>query len=290
MVHPEVSGEPLAEVWFKPEGEPRTLRFRIPQRGFQIPGVGPLLTTENLLKAVGVAPEDVESWRHGDVPPDGSDGAASQLRAPLPQPSADVAHLEVSVRLKSSPQAGAGGEAAASSGVVAQWPDAEARWKTVLGLEATVDTSRIGMEGLRAEMEGAFRRPLMAEEKLHALSADVVQWNKAKTRLHYAVPKAKEFIHRATWARGTPERKRLDELFTNVAKAHTPSVPVEQVLDELEALRKDLQQLSAQGVTVYQECKSILADVQGALRRLQSNAAARAAQKKGSTGARGKPR
>src|SRR5260370_38148950 len=63
----ELGGEPLAEVWFKPEGEPLALLFRIPQSSFQIPGMGQRLTTENLLKAVAIATEDVESWRHGDV-------------------------------------------------------------------------------------------------------------------------------------------------------------------------------------------------------------------------------
>ena len=57
---------------------------------------------------------------------------------------------------------------------------------------------------------------------------------------------------------------------------------------ELENLRKDRQVLSGQGQAVYQECKAISADVQGALRRLQSNAATRASQKKGGTGAKGK--
>jgi hypothetical protein len=60
------------------------------------------------------------------------------------------------------------------------------------------------------------------------------------------------------------------------------------VLQELEMLRKDRQVLSAKGAAVCQECKAIAADVQGALRRLQSNAAARASQKKGGTGAKGK--
>src|SRR5205085_2962472 len=45
-------GEKIAEVWFKPEGEPFVLAFRIPQKSFQIPEMGQLLTTENLLKAV----------------------------------------------------------------------------------------------------------------------------------------------------------------------------------------------------------------------------------------------
>src|ERR1700722_3528925 len=59
-------GEKFAEVWFKPEGEPFAVTFRIPRESFQIPGLAHLLTTENLLKAVAIATEEVESWRHGD--------------------------------------------------------------------------------------------------------------------------------------------------------------------------------------------------------------------------------
>ena len=50
----------------------------------------------------------------------------------------------------------------------------------------------------------------------------------------------------------------------------------------------DRQVLAAQGQTVYQECKMIAADVQAALRRLQTTAAVRASKKKGGTGAKGK--
>ena len=45
------SWERFAEVWFKPEGEPLALTFRIPQESFHIPGMGQLLTADNLLKA-----------------------------------------------------------------------------------------------------------------------------------------------------------------------------------------------------------------------------------------------
>src|SRR3984893_17940360 len=76
-------GEKFAEVWFKPEGDPCALTFRIPQESFQIPGMGQLLTTENLLKAVAIAVEDVESWSHGDVSHAGTDGSNPELRQPL---------------------------------------------------------------------------------------------------------------------------------------------------------------------------------------------------------------
>src|ERR1700737_4379522 len=52
-------GEKLAEVWFKPEAEPLALLFRIPQNSFQNSGMGPRLTTENLLKAVAIATDEV---------------------------------------------------------------------------------------------------------------------------------------------------------------------------------------------------------------------------------------
>jgi hypothetical protein len=172
----------------------------------------------------------------------------------------------------------------------AKWQELEPRWKFILGLEATIDTLRISMESLQTEMEASFKRMLTGEEKLHALSNDVVLWNKAKSRVHFALPKAKEFIHRAIWAKGTPERKRLDEFFKNPIGVHLPLPEIDRVLEELEILRKDRQDLSGQGVTVYQECKSIVADVQAALRRLQINAAARPAKKRGSTGAKGKSR
>jgi hypothetical protein len=281
-------GEKFADVWFKPEGEPLALHFRIPQNSFHIPGMGQRLTTENLLRAVAIAPEEVESWRHGGVTASAPDGSNPQLRDPLPQPPPDVTHLEIYVRLKPPPQAVARKESGEQEIASAKWQDLEARWKTILGIEATMETLRISMEGLRAELEASVKRPLTAEERLHALAADMSQWNKAKSRVHYALPKAREFIHRATWAKGTPERKRLDELFKNPVGAQLPVPQMESALEELEILRKDRQILSAQGVTVYQECKGISAEIQGALRRLQSNAAARATKKKGASGAKGK--
>jgi uncharacterized protein YoxC len=308
----KLGGEPVAEVWFKPEGEPLALMFRIPQDSFQIPGMGERLTAENLLKAVGITPEDVESWRHGGVGYSALNGSNPELKNPLPQPPPDVTHLDIYVRLKPSPKANSKNQEPnsnkqavlefGSSNLVllprnesgepeiasAKCQDAEARWKFILGLEATLDTLRISMEGLRAEMEASLKRTLTAEEKLNALAADVVQWNKAKSRIHYALPKAREFIHRAIWAKGTPERKRLDELFKNPIGGHISLPQIDKVLEELENLRKDLQVFSAHGVTVYQECKSISADVQASLRRLQSNAAARPSRRKGATGAKGK--
>jgi hypothetical protein len=136
------------------------------------------------------------------------------------------------------------------------------------------------MEGLRGELEALSKQTLTSLEKLHALAADVVQWNKAKSRIHHALPKAREFIHRATWALGTPERKQLEEFFKDHSGPDIPVSEMDEVLEQLEHLLKDRQVLSAQGTMVYQECKSISADVQGALRTLQRNAAENASRKK----------
>ena len=281
-------GEKLAEVWFKPEGEPLALMFRIPQNSFQIPGLSQRLTTEHLLKAVAIAPEDVESWRHGGVGHSGPEGSNPELKNPLPQPPPDVTHLEIYVRLKPSPLAVVGNDGGEPGIASAKWQELEPRWKVIMGLEATIDTLRINMEGVRAEMEGSFKRMLTGEEKLNALSNDVVQWNKAKSRVHFALPKTREFIHRAIWAKGTPETKRLVEFFKNPIGAHLPLPEIDTVLEELEILRKERQVLATHGATVYQECKSIVADVESALRTLQRNAAARPAKKRGATGAQGK--
>ena len=273
-------GEKFAEVWFKPEGQPCALAFRIPQKSFQITGMGQLLTAENLLKAVGIAAEEVESWRRGDDPHPGTDGSNPELRAPLPQPPQDVAHLDLQFRLKPPPLGVAGGESGEPDFLLEKWQDLEARWKGILGIEAATDMLRISMEGLRAELEALSKQTLAGDEKLYAVSGDVVQWNKAKSRIHHALPKAREFIHRATWALGTPERKKLEEFF----KEHTgPDIALSQmdeVLEQLENLQKDRQVLSAQGTAVYQDCKNTSAEVQGALRTLQRNAAANAYRKK----------
>src|SRR5947209_13077922 len=101
----KLKGETLAEVWFKPEGEPLALLFRIPQKSFQIPGMGQRLTTENLLKAVGIATEEVESWRHEGASHSGMNGPNSEPGHPLPPPAQDVTHLTLYVTLKPPSQA-----------------------------------------------------------------------------------------------------------------------------------------------------------------------------------------
>lgn len=281
-------GETIAEVWFKPEGEPLAVTFRVPQKSFQIPGMGPLLTTENLLSAVAIAIDDVESWRPGDVCHDGLDGSNPELRQPLPPPPEDIAYLTVHVRLKPPPQSAAPKESSIPEVSLAKWQELEARWNAILSLEASIDGLRQRLEGLRSEMESASRKMLTGDEKVHALNADVAQWEKAKTRVHYALPKVKEFIHRATWAKGLPERKKLEELFKDHIQPQVRFAEMDKLPVQLEHLLKDRQILSAHGVAVCQECQGISAEIQGALRTLQSNAAANVRKKLNAARAKGK--
>jgi hypothetical protein len=281
-------GERIAEVWFKPEGEPFALTFRIPQKSFQIPGVGQGLTTENLLQSVGIATEEVDSWSHGGSSHPGMDGSNPELRRPLPPPPQDVPHLNIRVSLKPPPQVVAPKESGEPEISSAKGQELEARWNAILGLEATIETLRLRMEGLRSEMEASSKERLTTDEKVHSLNADVVQWNKAKSRAHYALPKVTEFIHRATWALGTPERKKLGELFKNYLESHVPFPQMDKVPEQLEYLLKDRQVLSTQGATVCQECQSISSEIQGALRTLRSNAAANARNKMAATRKKGK--
>jgi hypothetical protein len=280
-------GETFAEVWFKPEGEPYALTFRIPQKSFQIPGMGQQLTPELLLKAVGIATEEVESWRHGDISHSGMNGSSPELRHPLPPPPQVVTHLDVHVSLK-PPEVVAPNEISELEILLAKWQNLEARWNAILGLEATIDTSRLSMEGLQVEMETSWKKTLTTEVKVHALNADVARWNKAKSRAHFALPKAKEFIHRATWVMGTPERKKLGEFFKDDIRREIPSPELDLLAGQLESLLKERQVLSAHGVTVYQECKGISAEIEAALRTLQSNSALNKERKKRAASAKGK--
>lgn len=280
-------GQAIAEVWFKPAGDEFALTVRIPQASFQNPPLAQQLTAANLLRAVGVAPQEVESWQCGDVSHSGMNGTNPEFSNPIPPPPPDTPQWDIHFRM-APPQAAAHTESAGPDIPAAKWQDLEARWKVILGLEATVDTLRISMEGLRSEIESASSKTLSTEEKLHALRADVAQWNAAKNRAHFALPKIREFIHRATWAMGAPERKHLDELYKNFVRPQIPFPEIDKVLDLIENLQKDRQVLAAHGAAAYQECKKVATDIQGALRNLQSGASAKAHQKKGGTGAKGK--
>jgi hypothetical protein len=250
--------------------------------------MGQLLTTENLLRAVGIANEEIDSWSLEDVSHPGMDGSNPELGHPLPPPPQEFPHLTLYVSLKPPPQAMAPEESCEPEMFEAKWQDLQARWNAILGLEATIESLRLRMEALRAEMEASSKKPLTTEEKLHALKADVAQWNKAKIRVHYALPKVREFIHRATWAMGTPERKKLEGIFKDRDRPELTIAQMNKVREQLEDLRKDRQVLSAQCVTVFQECQSVSADIQGALRTLQSNAAARARKNMGASRKKGK--
>jgi hypothetical protein len=277
-------GETIAEVWFKPKGEPFLLNFRIPKECFQVPGIGKQLTIENLLKAVAIAPEEVESWRHGDVSHSGMHGSNPLFRNTLPPPPQHVTHLEFSVCLKPPPETIAQCDSRELEISAAKWQDLDTRWKTILGLEAAMDTLRISMESLLIEMEASWKKRLTMEEKTYAPRADIAQWNKAKNRVHNAVPKMKDLIHRSIWAMGSPERKRLEELYNNHIQSRIPFPQIDEALKQLDELRKDRLVLSAHGKTVFQECRGIAAELQGALRTLQNNVQ----KKKGATGSKGR--
>jgi hypothetical protein len=288
-------GEKLAEVWFKPDGEPFALLFRIPSQTFQAPATGTRLTTENLLRSVGIAAEEVESWRIGELSDSGRSESGPALNAPLPPPLPDTTHLTVYVRLKPPPPVVAAGDSREQEGSSADptnlegdeadlpapaWQDLEARWNTLLGLEANLETLRLTLEGVRVELEALCRRTLTPEERLHARRDDVTRWDREKRRVYFVVPKLKEFVHRATWAAGVPERKELDEFFKDSKEPDFPRAQMIRLRDQLGGLLKYRQTLSAQGVAVHHECRSIAASIQESLRTLQSNAAANAARKK----------
>ncbi|MFL5341348.1 MAG: hypothetical protein ACJ8F7_14475, partial [Gemmataceae bacterium] len=121
-------GEKFAEVWFKPECEPFGLSFRIPRESFQIPGISQRLTAEILLRTVGVAIEEVESWRHGDVTHSGMNGANPELRQPVPPPAPEETHLNLHVGLK-PPAPVAPQESREPEIPLEKWQDLEVRWR-----------------------------------------------------------------------------------------------------------------------------------------------------------------
>jgi hypothetical protein len=279
-------GEPFAEVWLKPEGEPLGLMIRIPQMSFHNPAISEHLSIENLLKAMGLSVGEVESYLPDDGSQLGLPGYVAQLYLPLQPPPEHVSHLYLHVRLFPPIQEEAPSEGPVPADIMAKWRKLEARWNTILAMEVTIDTLRLRMEHLRAEVESASNKSMTSEEKMHAMNADVAQWTKAKSRAKFIVPKIKEFVHRATWALGSPERKKVEDLFKN--RMPPPSIysELDVIYHHLENLFKDRQILSAQGVTGYQEGKNSCADVQGAYRTLQANSRAHELKKRAATRAK----
>jgi hypothetical protein len=154
------------------------------------------------------------------------------------------------------------------------WQDLEARWKAILGIEAAVESVRTSIESLLLQMDASLKRTLTIEEKSYALRADISQWERAKTRVHYVLPKMRDFIHRAIWSFGSPDRKRLGELYKEHIEPRLPFPEMNDILKQLEDLQKDRQVLAGLGKAVYQESRAIAAQVQGAVSTLQSNAKA----------------
>lgn len=285
-------GVVIAGVWFKPDGDPHALSFRVPHARPETADLRGRLTLETLLKAVAVSAEEVDSLRLGDGTDAGTEADRSELGRPLP----DIPDLTVRVRLKAAaevsaeppPPAAAPIEPSDEDVPLEKWQDLEARWKAVLALEAGITSLRMSVEGLRAELEREFKRSLNLEEKNYALQSDVAQWNRAKSRVHYALPKMREFVHRATWATATPERKRLEDVVKNHIEPRAPFAGVDQVREELEHLQKDRQVLTATGNAVYQEGRGLAGEIQRALGTLQRNAADRARAKRSNAREKGK--
>lgn len=281
-------GEELAEAWFKPDGEPLALVIRVPQSRFDIEDLTQQLTLEDLLTAAAIPNEDVESWHFGDESHSGLGGTNPELKRLLPPPPPGETHLAMLVQLNPPAPPVVRTEQGVQDISPQTWQALDALWKNILVLEASIELSRQSMDSLRSEMDAAFKRPLSVEEKLHALQADVAQWNKAKSRVHYALPKAREFIHRATWILGLAERKRLEELFRTHIEPRIPFPELDHERTQMEHLQKDRQVLAATGTTVYQDCRGVLSEIQRTLSTLQRNAAERARAKRSAKKEKGK--
>ncbi|MFT3880522.1 MAG: hypothetical protein QM703_12775 [Gemmatales bacterium] len=262
--------------------------IRLPQQSFQNTAITQYLTIENLLKAMGLSSVDVESYLPDDGSQAGLAGYTAALNLPLLPPPSHVPHLYLHVRMKPPVQADTPPGGPIPADLMGKWQKLEARWNTILIIEVNIDTLRLRMESLRGEVESASSKVLSTDEKMHAVNADVAQWNKAKSRARYAVPKVKEFVHRATWALGSPERKKLEELFKNRTPPESVIHQLDDIHNMLENLFKDRQILAAQGVTGLQEGKNSCDDVQKTYRTLQSNAASNATKKRVATRAKNK--
>ena len=90
----------------------------------------------------------------------------------------------------------------------------------------------------------------------------------------------REFIHRAIWAPGIPERKKMEAIYKEHIQPQIPFPELPQVPDLMDFLQKDRQVLTAQGQSLFQECRGIVAEVNRAVSTLSRNAATNAKNKR----------
>ena len=280
----ELNGKPIAEVSFQSDGDRSIFAFRIPREQFFDRDITEQLTIADVLNAAAISIDEVESWEFLDESHSSMDGTIPELQRILPPPAPGATYLIVQVRLQSPARV----ENCDQEMPPEKWQALDAIWRGILGLEAAIDALRLGMDGLRIEMENSLKKQLHVDEKVHALQSDVLQWNKAKTRVHYSIPKVREFIHRATWAAAQPERKRLEEIVDKYIVPRIPLRDMNRVRERLEHLQKDRQLLFIQGNAVNQECRALCGELQRALSTLQRNAVDRARQKRSAGRDKGK--
>lgn len=276
-------GTPFAEVWFKPDENPTALVLRIPQESYRNLELSRLLTMRNLLRALTITPEAVTSWVSQNLEESISGSVGTDLDNPLPCPPVTIPHLLITIQMKEEVPGEERSNPASSENSLARWQELQKRWNSIQMLEAKIDSLRQSVESGRIELDTQAKRNLTPEEKVHALSSDISQWTKAKSRAHHALPRARDFVQRATWAMVTPERKALDEILDEQKQPFLDGIQLEELALQVENLMKDRQTLAAQGVTVSQECKNMSNEIRTALTTLQNNAATRARQKKNST-------
>ena len=150
----------------------------------------------------------------------------------------------------------------------------------VLGLEISPANVAIAREN--AVTNGVSGRVdfILSDSYAPISPADRAALDQLAGRVHFVLPKVKEFVHRATWAPALPERKRLEEVFRNHVEPRVPFPEVDKVREELEHLLKARQVLFAQGSSVAQECRSITSEINRTLSTLLRNAAENARRKR----------
>lgn len=278
-------GEVFAQVWFKPASMPNGLTFRIPQATFHHPAISPHLTIGNLLKAIGLDADAVQTWRTSDEAQNEIANYHVELLQPLPPLPSNTPQLYLHVLIKQPESTEAMSASSDPKQALIKWQELQARWNNILGMEVTIDTLRQRMESLKSEIESESARAMTTDEKLNSLNADVAQWNKAKSRARYVLPRIKEYIHRATWVLGTPERKTLEETFKKDAACPSNLAELDR---ELQILLKDRQILAAQGTTCHHEGRSSCDEIKKTHQTMHRNAAANAVKKRAITRAKGK--
>ena len=264
-------GAVVAQVWFKPEGNPVGLQFLMPTRAFQLPDLENHLTMANLLKTVQIELKEIQSWTCSGIVHEGMNGTNPDFNKRIGPSSNSSDPVPIDVLLNSGH---------ASEITPEQWNDLASRWDKIALLESEISRIRTEAERLCAKLDSLWNTTLTLEDK-YASRLDIAKWEEAKKRIPHLRPELIGFLK--SWNSIAAASIETKSRFVELIKTRNSSfsqMEMSNALNELESIRKNRQVWISRGNDLCNLAQGVMSRAQVVLGQLKSSAKANFARKK----------